>query len=584
MISIRRGLHNNTPLRSFRNPTSLTGNDIKLTIHSSRLSTTTITLATPRKPWHKDTKQHHLSTSTSTFTSTITSPALDLHNQAVAQISSDVRQFYERKEKFRINHGSTNSTRNNAKGSNMINIGALSNVLDVNAATQTAWVEPNVPMDRLVEATLKYGLVPPVVMEFPGITAGGGYAGTSGESSSFRHGFFNETINRVEMILADGQIIQCSKTENSDLFHGAAGAVGSMGVTTLVELQLRKARKYVETTYHPVSDMPDAIKKIEEVTADPSIDYVDGIMFSKKKGAIVTGRLTDTPTENTPVQRFGSASDPWFYMHVESSIDNSDRNGKDAPRFAIPLAEYLFRYDRGAFWVGASAFKYFSFPFNKFTRWFLDDFLHTRMLYTALHTAGMPPGYIVQDLALPYSTATQFVDYTDEYFGIYPLWLCPLKQSPTPTMHPHSTAYEADGKTLKPLLNIGLWGYGKEKDLVKANVSLEKTLQELGGMKWLYAQTYYSEEQFWAMYDRRWYDALRQKYRATGLPSVYEKVKAPQAEVTKPVSRSEKFFKAWPIAGLHGIYKAIRSKSYVAARASAWKTMEIGEDRRGGTF
>lgn len=566
MISIRRAVNQTAPLTSLKTST-FQQNIIR------SLSTTT-PHNTPRQ-WRKDTKQHQTRVNLRHFSnSTNASPALTQHNAAVEKISANVRQFYEQKEKFRINHGSTNSTRNTAKGKNIINIGQLSHVLEVNPSTQTAWVEPNVPMDRLVEATLKHGLVAPVVMEFPGITAGGGYAGTSGESSSFRHGFFNETINRVEMILADGSVIQCSKNEKPDLFHGAAGAVGSLGVTTLVELQLQKARKYVETTYHPVSDMPDAIKKIEEMTADPNIDYVDGIMFSKTKGAIITGRLTDTPTANTPVQRFSRPSDPWFYMHVESSISNS----QSAPKFAIPLAEYLFRYDRGAFWVGASAFKYFSFPFNKFTRWFLDDFLHTRMLYTALHTAGMPPGYIVQDLALPYSTATEFVNYTDEYFGIYPLWLCPLKQSKMPTMHPHSTrdSKSSDNKDLKPLMNIGLWGYGKEKDLVKANISLESKLKELGGMKWLYAQTYYNEPQFWEMYDRKWYDELREKYNATTLPSVYEKVKAaPKTEVEKPLSLSERVLKAWPISGFHGIYKAIQSKTYLAARASAWKNIDI---------
>ncbi|TGO44708.1 hypothetical protein BCON_0472g00040 [Botryotinia convoluta] len=33
-----------------------------------------------------------------------------------------------------------------------------------NAARCLALVEPNVPMDRLIEATLKHGLIPPVVM------------------------------------------------------------------------------------------------------------------------------------------------------------------------------------------------------------------------------------------------------------------------------------------------------------------------------------------------------------------------------------------------------------------------------------
>ena len=74
-------------------------------------------------------------------------------------------------------------------------------------------------MDRPVEDTLKYGLVPPVVMEIPGITVGGGYAGTSGESSSYKHGFFNHTLNNVETVLANGDVVTCSEKEKSDLLR-----------------------------------------------------------------------------------------------------------------------------------------------------------------------------------------------------------------------------------------------------------------------------------------------------------------------------------------------------------------------------
>ncbi|KAI4788880.1 FAD binding domain protein [Aureobasidium sp. EXF-8845] len=216
---------------------------------------------------------------------------LSQHNVAVNDLSSRVAEFHSNKQKFRISHGSTNSTRQTSKGPHVLDVSALNKVLKVDADRKIAYVEPNVPMDRLVEATLPYGLVPPVVMEFPGITAGGGYAGTAGESSSFKHGFFNHTIESVEMILATGEVVKCSPTERSDLFYGAAGAVGSFGVTTLIELRLEAAKKFVETTYHPVTDMQDAIKVLEKATADHSLDYVDGIMFSKNQGAIVTGRV-----------------------------------------------------------------------------------------------------------------------------------------------------------------------------------------------------------------------------------------------------------------------------------------------------
>ncbi|TVY39916.1 Delta(24)-sterol reductase [Lachnellula subtilissima] len=510
---------------------------------------------------------------TRSFSATLrTRDSTDLHKKAVEAISSTVRQYFAKGEKFRIYHGSTNSTRQSTLKRNLVDTSSLSNVLKVDVEAKTCLVEPNVPMDRLVEATLKHGLVPPVVMEFPGITVGGGYSGTSGESSSFKHGFFDRTINNVEMVLANGEVVTISPTEKPDLFHGAAGAVGTFGVTTLVELRLQKAAKYVETTYHPVYSMSDAIQKLHEFTANPELDYVDGIMFSKTNGAIVTGRLTDEKKEGLSVQRFGAARDPWFYMHVQDTIK---KNGTGPTTEAVPLAEYLFRYDRGGFWVGKSAFEYLRFPFNRFTRWFLDDFLHTRMLYSALHASGESKKYVVQDLALPYSTAEQFVEYTDETFGIYPLWLCPLKQSPYPTMHPHYNKTEADGKTLQPMLNIGLWGFGPSNhdEFVRKNRDLERKLKELGGMKWLYAHTYYTEEEFWEQFDRPWYEKLRVKHNATSLPSVYEKVKVDVEAEKKAEKENGWFFHTkWPFNGFYGIKKAIESRTYLAARKSVWKS------------
>jgi len=93
---------------------------------------------------------------------------MQAHKQAVERIASAVRQFYHRKEPFRINHGSTNSTQQTNKHAKTVDIGMLRNVLTIDREKRTALVEPNVPMDRLVEETLKEGLVPGVVMEFPG--------------------------------------------------------------------------------------------------------------------------------------------------------------------------------------------------------------------------------------------------------------------------------------------------------------------------------------------------------------------------------------------------------------------------------
>lgn len=99
---------------------------------------------------------------------------MESHKETVNVIAANVRGFYERKEPFRIYHGATNSTRGSPyRKDRIIDTRSLSNVLEVDRERKTALVEPNVPMDQLVEVTMKHGLVPPVVMELPGITVGG---------------------------------------------------------------------------------------------------------------------------------------------------------------------------------------------------------------------------------------------------------------------------------------------------------------------------------------------------------------------------------------------------------------------------
>lgn len=232
----------------------------------------------------------------------------------------------------------------------------------------------------------------------------------------------------------------------------------------------------------------------------------------------------------------------------------------------------MFRYDRGGFWVGRSAFQYMRFPFNALTRWFLDDFCHTRMLYRALHASGIATRYIVQDMALPYPNAEKFIDYTEKTFNIWPIWLCPLKQSPQPTMHPHTKGGLKDDQ----MLNIGLWGFGPNDPAtyLAKNRALEKKLGEMGGMKWLYAHTYYSKDEFWSQFDREWHEKLRKKYRADdALPEVYDKVHVDIEKYAEMVNKDwgMRLKNIWPLGGFWGIWKSIESKDYMLHRKATWR-------------
>jgi Delta24-sterol reductase len=460
----------------------------------------------------------------------------------------------------------------------MIDTSGLSHVLSVDVNSKTALVEPNVPMDSLVEATLRYGLVPPVVMEFPGITTGGGFAGTSGESSSFKHGFFHHTVNWIEMVLANGDVVNASNSENTDLFHAAAASFGTFGVATLLELQLIEAKQYVELSYHPISNITEAVQKFEEATKDTSTDYVDGILFARDCGIICTGRLTNDVKEDIKIQSFSRARDPWFYVHAKKTIAKA--RGRDPITEAIPLTDYLFRYDRGAFWVGRYAFQYFITPFNRVTRWALDKFMHTRVMYHALHQSGHAKRYILQDVAVPYPAAEELLKFIDDTFKFYPLWLCPLRQSGQSQHSAYGLLAERATPDAPPvLLNFGVWGPGPNgRDrFVDVNRRLEHKVQELGGKKWLYAHAYYTKSEFWKIYDRKDYDALRVKYHATYLPTIYDKVKVDIIAERTAINGSwilwllALFWSIWPLSGLYGVLQAVIGGDYLLPPKSLWK-------------
>lgn len=436
---------------------------------------------------------------------------LKRHASIVKQISSRLKELVNARKRVLVYHGSTNSTRKMSfnKGE-FVDTTDLNHVLYIDEKEMYALVEPNTPMDKLVEETLKHGLLPPVVMEFPGITAGGGVQGGAGESSSFRYGLFHDCCEECEIVLGNGMVVKTSPKDNPDLFWGSACSYGSLGIVTMLKLRLIPAKFWVRLTYYPVKTFREALHVIEKESVND--DFVDGIMFDKNQGVVMRGNFS--AKVDLPVRRFTRARDEWFYINAEKIA----RRGIVTEEL-IPVRDYLFRYDRGAFWMGKYAFEMFKTPFNRITRFILDPLLKTRRMYEALHATNVSQMFLIQDLSLPKNNALKFLEFVDKKFEIYPLWICPLGS------HEHAALAPNFIKT-DFVVDIGVWGRPKgHENLFNANRDLEKEVQKLHGRKVLYAHVYYPEEDFWRIYDKRWYDKLREKYHATNaFPDIYTKV------------------------------------------------------------
>ncbi|KAF4471893.1 hypothetical protein FALBO_1185 [Fusarium albosuccineum] len=495
---------------------------------------------------------------------------MEAHDAVVAGVAERVKQFHSRQEPFRLYHGSTSSTRqSNRRVDNTVDTSKLNHVLEVNTTSKTALVEPNVSMEALIDATLPHDLVPLVVMEFPGITVGGGFSGTSGESSSFRYGAFDATVNSIEIVLPDGTVTRASKTEKQDLFWGAASAFGTLGVVTLLEVQLKEAKQYVELKYRLAKGPQETVKIIKEECKKHENDYVDGIVYSRDTTVICAGRLTDDLPKRAEPLNLLRRKDKWFYLHVEEVRNSLRAGGVTCVADYIPLKDYLFRYDRGGFWTAQYAFKYFLTPFNRATRYVLDSLLRTRVMYSAGHKSNLFDYYMIQDVGVPYGKVPEFQNWLHSQFNIYPLWLCPLRVQRDDPDSGHGLHSEFSKPGTPDLLNYGVWGplAGTRRDVIRHNRALEQKVQECGGKKWLYAHAYYTEDEFWTHYNRESYDALRNKYGAAYLPSVYDKVKV---DIEGGDTKMDSTVRTnWPFQGLKGVYKALAGGDYLLQKKKA---------------
>lgn len=446
---------------------------------------------------------------------------LKQHSTDLKNIQEQMRSFFARKQKVKIYHGSTNSTRaQKFEKDKFVDVSRLDRVIEINTKEQYILIEPNIPMDRLVEATLPYRLVPPVIPEFPGITVGGGIQGGAGESSSFKYGGVHDCCLEYEIVLGNGEVITASPTQNEDLFYGTACSYGSLGIITLIKLRLVPAKDFIHLTYHTVKSFKEATSLIEK-KVDEAVDFIDAILFEKNHGVIMVGIFSDK--NNLPVSTFSKANDEWFYMHA-------DKISKQHSLYEeiIPIRDYLFRYDRGAFWGGRDVCLFLKIPFTRFTRYFLNNIFKARNVYRLLHATNVSQRYLIQDLVLPKENILNFLEFIDNILHKYPLWLCPLLPAKNDKLSPN---YINTGLTI----NVGIYReFGRKySNFLQVNRDIEHKVMKLCGRKVLYAHAYYTRDEFWKIYDYAWYNTLREKYFANSVfLDIYDKTKV--SEKYKP--------------------------------------------------
>ncbi len=122
----------------------------------------------------------------------------------------------------------------------VLDLARMTRILDWNPETGIIQVEPGVTIEKLWQYILGDGWWPPVVTGTMKTTIGGCAGMNVHGKNGWQVGPIGDHILSFELMLPSGEIISCSREENSDVFHAAIGGFGMLGCFVSLTLQMKR--------------------------------------------------------------------------------------------------------------------------------------------------------------------------------------------------------------------------------------------------------------------------------------------------------------------------------------------------------
>jgi FAD/FMN-containing dehydrogenase len=393
---------------------------------------------------------------------------------------------------------------------------AFRDVLAVDAAAGTLDAEGMVTYEDLVTACLARGVMPAVVPQLKTITLGGALAGVGIEASSHRHGLVHDTALEIEVLLGDGRIVTCTPdNEHADLFFGFPNSYGTLGYALRVRAKAVPVQPYVRIEHLPFTDAESFFAALGERLRAGDADFIDGTVFSPQRMFLTLGRFAACApyTSDYTYERI-------YYRSVAERREDY-----------LTVRDFIWRWDTDWFWCSKNLLaqnpllrrlaygrkRLGSRTYTKIMRW------NSRVGVTRTleRLAGLHAESVIQDVDIPLERAAEFLEFYAREIGLWPQWICPIGPAP------HAGAF-----TLYPMhagwyVNFGFWDVKRTREPHPRghfNRLVEEKVNALGGIKSLYSESFFPEEEFRRIYGGEAYAALKRKYDPQGaFAGLYEK-------------------------------------------------------------
>ena len=373
--------------------------------------------------------------------------------------------------------------------------------------------EGMISYEALVRECLAHGVMPAVVPQLKTITLGGAVAGVGIESSSHRHGLVHDTVREIEVLLGDGRIVTAAPdNEHASLFFGFPNSYGTLGYALRVKASVVPVKPFVRLE-HIGFDSPGKYfdflgKKLESQDAD----FVDGTIFSSQKLFLTLGRFADSAPYTSDY-----TYENIYYRSIPQKREDY-----------LTVQDYLWRWDTDWFWCSKNVLaqnplvrrlygkqRLGSKTYTKIMRWNARAGITKKLE----RLVGLHSESVIQDVDIPLRRAAEFFSFYAKEISLWPQWVCPIA--------PGSGRFALYPVRSEWYVNFGFWDVKRTREPHPAghfNRMIERKVEALGGIKSLYSDSFFPEDEFARLYGGPSYARLKSEYDPQGaFPALYEK-------------------------------------------------------------
>lgn len=253
-----------------------------------------------------------------------------------------------------IPYGNGRSYGDSALSTNIINVRPKDYFIDFNEENGLLHIQAGVLLSEILESYVPRGWFLKVTPGTKLITVGGAIASDVHGKNHHVEGCFSECVHEFEIILADGEVLTCSKEATPELFKATCGGMGLTGVILDAKIYLKKINsQYIDQTTIKTKNLKETFNAFEEHSDKSySVAWIDCLAKDKEIGKclLMVGDFRDDgnldyklkPQKSIPFNFPSFALNNWSvrafnWLYYGKAKDGISKQRVDIDTFFYPL-------------------------------------------------------------------------------------------------------------------------------------------------------------------------------------------------------------------------------------------------------